>query len=87
MESFLHVLAILTFGAPGAIAAVCTSRRFGVLAGFVLVVAGKFAMDYLVGLNLGFGARSAAMGAFFGLALGWIFYWAYVTDQKKNSVR
>lgn len=53
MESFLHVLAIFTFGVPSAIAAALASRRFGVLAGFLLVVAGKFTMDWLVGLNLG----------------------------------
>lgn len=87
MESFLHALAIFTFAVPGVIAAVLATRRFGVLAGFVLVVAGKFAMDWLVGLNLGFGARSGAMGAFMGLLLGWSFYWWYKTDQKKKSER
>lgn len=83
MESYLHFLAICTFGVPGAIAAFLISRRFGVLAGFLLVVFGKFTMDWLVGLDLGFGARSAAMGAFLGLLLGWSFYWAY----KENSER
>ncbi|MEW5511769.1 hypothetical protein ABGT16_04045 [Pseudomonas asiatica] len=87
MESFLHVLAIFTFGVPGAIAAALASRRFGVLAGFLPVVAGKFAMDWLVGLNLGFGVRSAAMGAFIGLLLGWSFYWAYKTDQERTYER
>ncbi|MFG0337710.1 hypothetical protein ACF8FF_07230 [Pseudomonas sp. zjy_13] len=87
MESILHALAIFTFAVPGVIAAVLATRRFGVLAGFVLVVAGKFAMDSLVGLNLGFGARSGAMGVFIGLLFGWSFYWAYKTDQEMKSKR
>ncbi len=85
MESLLHAVAMIMFGVPAGILAFLASRRFGVLSGFLLVVVGKLAQDWLVGQNLGFGVRSAAISFEFGLLGGWIIYWAWKIEQKKNS--